>query len=333
MSDEPANTFLPPLRTVAAASLRPTRRPGPGATPPGGLVPGRREAWQLVCVLAGVLAVFSPWLAQLAAFALHDELHSYILLVPLVSGYLLWLRPVGVDGAWRRSPVLAASCFALGAVALALVWLLRRDGEPPAAVEDVLAPAMLACLLFSAGAAALVCGGRVLRAAATPLGFLLFAVPCPVVLRQLIEAGLQEGSVAVATTLFALSGTPVLREQLVLTLPGFSMEVAPQCSGIRSTVVLLLTACVAGIILLRSRRARLWLAAAVVPLALLRNGLRIFTVGELCVHVGPHMQRSYLHQHGGPLFFALSLVPFVAFVWWLRRADRSTTAADPVHRT
>ena len=61
---------------------------------------------------------------------------------------------------------------------------------------------------------------------------------------------------------------------------------------------------------------------AVLPLALLRNGFRVFTIGELCVHYGMRMIDSPIHRKGGPVFFVLSLVPFFLLLVWLRRGDR-----------
>jgi exosortase/archaeosortase family protein len=60
----------------------------------------------------------------------------------------------------------------------------------------------------------------------------------------------------------------------------------------------------------------------VAPLAIVRNSLRILTVGLLCVHVGPHMIDSYIHRSGGPIFFALSLIPLFLTLVWLRRISR-----------
>ena len=64
------------------------------------------------------------------------------------------------------------------------------------------------------------------------------------------------------------------------------------------------------------------LAAAVIPLALLRNGFRVFVIGELCVRVSPDMIDSWVHKQGGPFFFALSLIPFSILLYFLYRADR-----------
>jgi hypothetical protein len=41
----------------------------------------------------------------------------------------------------------------------------------------------------------------------------------------------------------------------------------------------------------------------------------------LCVHIGPGMINSIIHRRGGPIFFALSLIPLFLLLWWLRRGE------------
>jgi len=72
---------------------------------------------------------------------------------------------------------------------------------------------------------------------------------------------------------------------------------------------------------LRATWRRALLMAAVIPLGLLRNALRILVISLLCVHIGPHMINSVIHRRGGPVFFALSLIPLFAMLWLLRRQE------------
>jgi len=63
------------------------------------------------------------------------------------------------------------------------------------------------------------------------------------------------------------------------------------------------------------------LIVAVIPLGILRNGFRIMVIGWLCVRFGPGMINTPIHHQGGPLFFALSLIPFGVLLWLLRRRE------------
>jgi exosortase C (VPDSG-CTERM-specific) len=146
-------------------------------------------------------------------------------------------------------------------------------------------------------------------------------VPFPPAVLSGIETFLQYGSADAAYGLFRLAGTPVFRQELLLQLPGINLEVAPECSGIRSSLVLFITSTVAGYMFLQTNWKRWVLALFIVPLAMLRNGFRILVIGELCVRYGPEMIHSYIHRQGGPIFFALSLIPLFVLLWILWRSE------------
>ena len=114
----------------------------------------------------------------------------------------------------------------------------------------------------------------------------------------------------------------MLRDGTIFQLPGIVIEVAQECSGIRSSWVLFITSILASYLFLQSPWRRVLLVAFVIPLGIARNGFRILVIGLLCVHVGPQMINSVIHRQGGPLFFALSLIPLFLLLWWLRRAER-----------
>jgi exosortase/archaeosortase family protein len=122
--------------------------------------------------------------------------------------------------------------------------------------------------------------------------------------------------------MLTMAGTPFIRDGLIFHLSDISIRVAPECSGIHSTYILLITSLLAGYLFLDASWKRAVLALFVLPLALLRNGFRVFTISELCVHVGPQMIDSPIHHKGGPIFFALSLIPFFILLVLLQRYGR-----------
>ena len=121
---------------------------------------------------------------------------------------------------------------------------------------------------------------------------------------------------------FTATGMSFLRNGLFFQLPGIQLQVAPECSGIHSTLVLFITSLVAGQLFLQKWTNRALLTFAVIPLGILRNAFRIWTIGELCVHVSPDMIDSPIHRRGGPLFFVISLLPLFLLLYYQRRWER-----------
>ncbi|MEY4916909.1 MAG: hypothetical protein RL616_822 [Verrucomicrobiota bacterium] len=271
----------------------------------------------------GALALlFSLPLFRLARFAIGDELYSYILIIPVVSLYLVRLRAKNLPPV--SSPALIPSLIFSMAGLLVLAW---HWFAPRAFPADNLMQTTLAFLLLLTGAGFWFLGAGFLRAILFPFSLLVFMIPLPDAMRDALESFLQHGSAVVAGWMFTVSGLPVLQAGLVFKLPGITLQVAPECSGIHSTMVLFITSLVAANIFLRSPGRRVALCLAVIPLALLRNGFRVFVLGELCAHIGAHMIDSPIHHRGGPLFFVLSLVPFFLMLWWLRRSERAVKKA------
>ena len=294
------------------------------ATEPGSPVVNKRplpNAKFLALPLLLLVLCFSKPLFQLANFALNSQLYSHILLIPFIAGYLVWLK----RGHFTTNPAPALSlAFVPLVIALTLLafywgrfhlgWVFAR--------EDYLAIMTISFVLFLVSCCLVVLGRENVRLLAFPITFLFWMAPFPVAVRNAIEAFLQHGSADAAYLFFKASGMPVLRHNTHFQLPGFSMEVAPQCSGIHSSIVLFISALLAGHLLLRLRWTRAVLVLTVIPLALLRNGFRIFTLGQLCVQLDPGYIESDLHRRGGPIFFVLSLIPFFLLLFVLRKLER-----------
>jgi exosortase C (VPDSG-CTERM-specific) len=270
-------------------------------------------AWIIMATLA-----FSRPLADLWHHAVQSELHSYIPLVPLVTAGLLHIQRKALPAGFRTS---IAGSFILGGIS-AVSLVAAVGGRATFSANDFLGLMALAYVSIIAAGGFLFLGSRWMAAAAFPMTFLVFMVPLPDAAVTSIETASVLASAEASAWLFQVTGTPLLRDGTIFTLPGIVLRIAQECSGIHSTWVLFITSLVASHLFLVSPWRRFVLVAFVVPLAIIRNSVRILVIGLLCVHVGPHMIDSYIHRHGGPVFFALSLVPLLGLVLWLRRHER-----------
>lgn len=277
-------------------------------------------------VLAVLTLAASPWLSQLVQFALRSDLYSHIVLIPAVTIGLIWMRRGESPQPAGRSIAGAMVCGLLAAATLAYAFLVSPDPqlEPHHRLTWVIAGYVLAAI----GAGFWCLGGRFVRAHAVAFGFLVFMIPMPGWLERATEVGLQHASAEATHALFALSNIPFLRDGQVFRLPSITMEIAQECSGIHSSLVLFIVSIVAGQMFLPPGWRRWTLTLAVIPLAIVRNGFRVFTLGVLCEEIGPHMIHHWIHHRGGPVFFALSLIPFFLLLLALAKVGRGKGPRD-----
>ncbi|MEN6466973.1 MAG: exosortase/archaeosortase family protein, partial [Syntrophaceae bacterium] len=121
--------------------------------------------------------------------------------------------------------------------------------------------------------------------------------------------------------LFVATGTSYIRDGFVFHLPGLSIEVAKQCSGIRSGLALFITSILDGHMFLRTRWKIVFLVLLTIPLTMFKNGIRIATLSILSIHVDPRIIQSSLHRDGGIPFFIVALCLMAPVLFWLRRGD------------
>ena len=107
----------------------------------------------------------------------------------------------------------------------------------------------------------------------------------------------------------------------MLSIPGLDIEVARECSSIRSSLMLVVTTLVLAHLFLRSWWRKALLIAAAIPLSVAKNGLRIVTIAELGTRIDPGFLNGKLHHNGGIIFFGIAVVAVVVLLWILRRTE------------
>ena len=249
-----------------------------------------------------VLVVFAKPLFELTRFALSNDLYSHIVLIPAISAYLIWMKRPQLSLRNARLCWPALILVVAGLALSALQWL-----APPAWFQNTtnyLSLNTYAFVFVLVGTAWFLLGTEILRPIAFPVAMILFLAPFPEPVIAGFEAFLQRASAEAAQMLLSIAGIPYSRDAQIFHLPGISVIVARECSGIHSTLVLIITSLLASYIFLRSSAKRAILLLAIIPLAILRNGFRIAAISWLCVHIDPSMIDSTFHRRGGPIFFA-----------------------------
>ena len=269
-------------------------------------------------VVALTLAVFWVPLEMLLRFSFRGEQYSHIALIPLISASLFYLERRRI---FSRLATQWPAGFGLLSAGILLYWFGLRHSAS-LSENDRLAIAVFPVVLIWIGGFVLSYGLRASQAGLFPLLFLLLMVPLPDFLLNRAIYWLQIGSAEVTYALFQGVDVPVLRTGLVFALPGLTIEIAEECSGIRSSMALLITSLFAGHLLLRSVWRKAALTMAMLPLLFVKNGIRIVTLSLLAIYVDPSFLTGRLHRQGGILFLLLAMALLLPVLLWLRRSER-----------
>jgi len=288
-------------------------RPNPRTLPPG----FRPDPLRLGLFLAGAALAFALYtffgtdseagggsasvLAWFAAqWGYEDFANNWIML--LVSAAVVWsnrrrLAEAEVRPDWRGALVVAVSLaihaagwraqlprLSIGSVA-GVFWGLAWAVWGPGVARALLFPACYALLCFL---------GSMLVELTMPLRLLASEIACALLQGVGIDAVRQ------GTVVHSSAGG------------GFHFNVADPCSGLRSLITMTALAAPYAYFTLKSNAKRLALFALSVPLAMLANALRIFTLGVVAEWIGMKLAMQLYHDLSGYILFALSILLLVA---------------------
>jgi exosortase len=274
-----------------------------------------RHVTFIIAVFTAAVMVYNP-LSDLFHSRMYQDYHSLIPFIPLISVYLIYLKIKDIRAKMQYSFVPGSAVIIFGIVLYAMGLGFGKNLNQ----NDYATVITFSSLVLLWGAFIFVYGIRAFTAALFPLLFLVFMIPVPAFIMEKVIVFLQIGSTEFADFLFWVSQAPYYREGFVFHLPSMSVEVAPQCSGIRSGLALFITALLAGYLFLNSWWRRVILVLCVFPITMFKNGIRITTLTLLGTYVDPRILQSDLHREGGIPFFILALVLMAPILYWLRKS-------------
>lgn len=258
------------------------------------------------------LLAFWPTIVRLAQVSLRHEQYSYLPAIPLISAVLIYFRKNEIFRAIACWPAGGGPLLAAGA-------LLGFAASSDTLAGDIgLSIAGLALALVWVGIFVLCYGREAGKRARFALIFLMLTAPLPTSVLDQVAMGLQHASATTSYVLFRLLGVPVLSKGVNLSLPGVDIEIAKECSGIRSSISLLLTSSLAGYLFLRTGMTRFWLIVLTLPVTILKNSVRIVTLSYLGIYVSRDFFLGSLHRKGGVVFAILGLILIVPAIYALR---------------
>lgn len=300
------------VRSVADAATAPTRAGRPAIVIAG-----------TVLALA-FTATYLPVIGILREQWATNDTYSFGVLVPFISGYLIWTRLDRLKVLQVSPGLVAGSLMVTGAATLLLLGRLTAI----VALQELSMVAMLAGLVL------LVLGYGFLRALLFPLAYLLLMLPVWEFLTDPLHHPSQLFSAGIADRVLTAVGVPVLREGVYLHLPNITLEVASACSGINFLVAVLAVGVLQAYLYLEGWLPRATVIAFGMAIALLSNGLRVALIGLLSYYELSDSLHGPGHVLQGLFVSSLGVLALLASVNVLSRRygrppnkDREATAA------
>jgi EpsI family protein len=266
-------------------------------------LPLRVGAIAVVSVAFG--AAYYPTIGKMVDYWSTNDMYSYGFLVPIISGYLIWLR----RGHLRAVSIQPS--FGLGAAVLGAGLFVLVVGRLSATnlLEYLSLP-------FSVwGVSLLLLGTRVTQRLTFPLAYLLTMVPFWDVFTSRLHLPFQLYSAQIGVGALRLLDIPVVHSGVFIELPNITLEVAQVCSGVNNLVAVLCIGVPLAHYYVSGWWRRLSIVAAAVLIAILSNGVRVAGVCLFAYH-GIRGADGDIH---GPFSLLRSLfisgIGFVALFW------------------
>jgi exosortase B len=259
------------------------------------------QPWLWVALGAAALYLPSYWNAAQGLWQTDEFGHAPLILA--VVAWLFWQSRQAVQQAPTASR--SGSGWLLLAVGLAMYALGRTAGV--SSVE-------FASQIFVAGAVLLLLKGtQALRMAWFPVFYLVFMVPLPGTVVDVLTEPLKHWiSIIVVDVLHAV-GYPIGRSGVMITVGRYELLVADACSGLNS--MFSLAALGALFIHITGHKRRLQtalLVLAIVPIAFAANIVRVISLVLITYHFGDAAGQGFLHGAAGIVLMLVALLAFFA---------------------
>ena len=226
--------------------------------------------------------------------------YSHGFLIPPVVIFLLWRERRGFMEARERG-----SAFGLVLIALALL------GHVVSIRAGVFMTQGYSFVLLLFGLSLFCSGGRATRTVWFPLGYLVFMLPMPPFLMNVVSFRLKIFAARTGSAIAVKLGIPLARSGMTIHIPAGSLRIADPCSGLRSLIALVALGALFAYLTEGKSWKRLVLFASAVPLAVLANIVRIAVLCAVANVWGIDAALGFFHDFSGFLLFFIAFAGLV----------------------
>ncbi|HZV97477.1 MAG TPA: exosortase B [Methylophilaceae bacterium] len=256
-------------------------------------------------VAIGLAAICLPSFFHLWQTTWDTEENGHGPIILLVVSWLFWQKrdELIADYSARTSPILGWASLLLGL----LLFIVGRSQTIDTLEVGALIPILVGILLIMRGWSAV-------RAMWFPLLFIVFMVPLPGMVVDMITGALKQQVSVVAENLLYMAGYPIARNGVVLSIGQYQLMVADACSGLNSMFSL----SALGLLYLYLMNYRNWvhiglMLAAILPIAFAANVVRVIFLVLITYYFGDEAGQGFAHTAAGMVLFIVALL--LLFMW------------------
>ncbi|MEI6149131.1 MAG: exosortase/archaeosortase family protein [bacterium] len=233
-------------------------------------------------------------------------------LIPLVSGWALWIKRKEISSAPKETFWPAAALVAFG---LVLHWIGARAQQPRLSLAAfVVILWAIPCFLYGRGV------GHLLL---FPCGYLVFCIPMNFF--DSFSFQLRILATAISTGMLNGVGIAVIQSgSAIRAVNGaFALEVADPCSGIRSLLAMTALTAAFAFFIRGGILKKLILFASAIPLAIAGNIVRVMSIACVARFAGQEKAMDYYHDYSGYVIFAVAVILMLALEKMLSGGDQT----------
>lgn len=251
-----------------------------------------------VALTVAICALFSGLLAGLPSLWFRSEsYYSHGILVPIISGYMLWTRWPELEKINKKPAYLAAI---LLLPILYITWVAARTSM--AFTLSLLFIATIALAVWA------IAGWKMMVAALPATLYLLFGLPVWNWVIDRFTQPMQEISAKVSFELLRGMGYQMYRaDSVTIMLDQFEMNVGAPCSGLRLMLSLIALMVFFMYIAKLQWWANAFLAVFIIPFAILINGVRIAMIGVVGNTYGYDAGHQF-HDYSGYISLVICII-------------------------
>lgn len=260
------------------------------------LSPGRYEIGLL---LLGVLAMYVPTYMKLSELIWSQEGQGHGPVMLMLTLWLIWKRLPEL----RVLPLVSERFVGILLIALALpLYIIGRSQDFPEFEAGSQIPLLMGLLLLYRGWA----GVRVMW---FPLFFLIFLVPLPGTVVQMLTAPLKAGVSYVAEFLLYHMQYPIGRTGVMLTIGQYQLMVADACAGLNSIFALeAIGIFYMSVMGYTNKWRNIMLAVLILPISFVSNVVRVIVLVLVTYYFGDEAGQGFVHGFAGILLFMVATV-------------------------